>query len=365
MRGTSVMCAPDRIERPTASASSWITVSTICSGRLVQAGVDHLHARVAQGAGDDLGAAIVAVQAGLRDDDTDRAVHRGESTERSRVRGQSLGLGRRERDEHASAAARSSGSGARRPLGDEQPREPALHRRRCLAAARTRMLGARPDDHVVELVLAGAAACGSSATATRSTYSPALDRSRLAQELVVELRPAAQRGRLEPRPERSIARAVLRVGANAATGSSRRVPHSLEDASRAGHPTASPRRRLADSRLAGNAPPTCERRDPSISVLSRSKSASHSRGRRPASPGTRPTRPAGHRRSRPRRVGAGALDQVRHHVLVDGRGADRSASAASTAAWLRSPRTACTAPPGAARPRAEAQDLESARRRPR
>src|SRR5580765_3481569 len=32
MRGTSVMCAPDRIEIPTASASSWIAVSTICSG---------------------------------------------------------------------------------------------------------------------------------------------------------------------------------------------------------------------------------------------------------------------------------------------------------------------------------------------
>src|SRR5262249_44632634 len=32
MRGTSVMCAPERIEIPTASASSWIAVSTICSG---------------------------------------------------------------------------------------------------------------------------------------------------------------------------------------------------------------------------------------------------------------------------------------------------------------------------------------------
>ena len=32
IRGTSVMCAPDRIDSPTASASSWITVSTICSG---------------------------------------------------------------------------------------------------------------------------------------------------------------------------------------------------------------------------------------------------------------------------------------------------------------------------------------------
>ena len=30
--GTSVMCAPERIERPTASASSWITVAAICSG---------------------------------------------------------------------------------------------------------------------------------------------------------------------------------------------------------------------------------------------------------------------------------------------------------------------------------------------
>jgi uncharacterized membrane protein len=30
--GTSVMCAPERIETPTASASSWIAVSTICSG---------------------------------------------------------------------------------------------------------------------------------------------------------------------------------------------------------------------------------------------------------------------------------------------------------------------------------------------
>src|SRR6266511_800377 len=32
MRGTSVMWAPERIEIPTASASSWIAVSTICSG---------------------------------------------------------------------------------------------------------------------------------------------------------------------------------------------------------------------------------------------------------------------------------------------------------------------------------------------
>ena len=68
------MCAPERIERPTASASSWITVSTICSGRLVQPGVDDLHAGVAQRAGDDLGAAVVAVEAGLGDDDADLAL---------------------------------------------------------------------------------------------------------------------------------------------------------------------------------------------------------------------------------------------------------------------------------------------------
>ena len=32
MRGTSVMCAPERMEMPIASASSCTTVSTICSG---------------------------------------------------------------------------------------------------------------------------------------------------------------------------------------------------------------------------------------------------------------------------------------------------------------------------------------------
>ena len=32
IRGNSVMWAPDRIDRPTASASSWMTVAAICSG---------------------------------------------------------------------------------------------------------------------------------------------------------------------------------------------------------------------------------------------------------------------------------------------------------------------------------------------
>ena len=63
------MCAPERTDRPTASASSWMAVSTICSGRLVQAGVDDLHAGVAQRPGDHLRAPVVPVQAGLGDDD--------------------------------------------------------------------------------------------------------------------------------------------------------------------------------------------------------------------------------------------------------------------------------------------------------
>ena len=40
-------------------------------GRLPQARVDHLHAGVAQRARDHLGAAIVAIEARLRDDDAD------------------------------------------------------------------------------------------------------------------------------------------------------------------------------------------------------------------------------------------------------------------------------------------------------
>ena len=40
---------------------------------LPKAGVDHLHARITQGAGDDLGPAIVAVETRLGDDDSDFA----------------------------------------------------------------------------------------------------------------------------------------------------------------------------------------------------------------------------------------------------------------------------------------------------
>ena len=45
-------------------------------GRLVQPGVDHLHAGVAQRGGHHLGAAVVAVEAGLGDQDADRAGQR-------------------------------------------------------------------------------------------------------------------------------------------------------------------------------------------------------------------------------------------------------------------------------------------------
>src|SRR5690606_34804353 len=40
-------------------------------GRLADAGVDHLAATVAQGAGDDLGTAIMAIEARLRDENAD------------------------------------------------------------------------------------------------------------------------------------------------------------------------------------------------------------------------------------------------------------------------------------------------------
>jgi hypothetical protein len=47
------------------STSSSRAMRAICSGRLAQAGVDDLEAGVHHGAGDDLGALVVAVEAGL------------------------------------------------------------------------------------------------------------------------------------------------------------------------------------------------------------------------------------------------------------------------------------------------------------
>ncbi len=44
-------------------------------GRLVETGVDHLEAAVAQGAGDDLGPTIVAVEPGLGNDNPVGTLH--------------------------------------------------------------------------------------------------------------------------------------------------------------------------------------------------------------------------------------------------------------------------------------------------
>ena len=74
-RRKRVMCAPESTDSPIASASSWIAVSTICSGRLVQPGVDDLHAGVAQRAGDHLGTPVMAVQPGLGHHDPDPCLH--------------------------------------------------------------------------------------------------------------------------------------------------------------------------------------------------------------------------------------------------------------------------------------------------
>ena len=43
----------------------------------MEARVDHLHARVTKRAGDDLGAAVVAVEAGLRDNHAYLPLHMG------------------------------------------------------------------------------------------------------------------------------------------------------------------------------------------------------------------------------------------------------------------------------------------------
>ena len=53
------------------SASSCSAADDDLLRRLAQAGVDHLHAGVAQRAGDDLGAAVVAVEPRLGNDDSE------------------------------------------------------------------------------------------------------------------------------------------------------------------------------------------------------------------------------------------------------------------------------------------------------
>ena len=71
------MWAPDRIDSPTTSTSSWSAAVAIISGVWRRPGVDDLEALVAEAAGEDLGAAVVAVEAGLGDEHLDRSVGHG------------------------------------------------------------------------------------------------------------------------------------------------------------------------------------------------------------------------------------------------------------------------------------------------
>ena len=70
-RGQMCMCAPERIDRPIDVGVLLERSGDDLLGRLAQARVDDLHAGVAQRARDHLGAAIVPVEAGLGDDDSD------------------------------------------------------------------------------------------------------------------------------------------------------------------------------------------------------------------------------------------------------------------------------------------------------
>ena len=63
------MWAPDRHDSPTASTSSWMRGRGDLLGGLVEARVDDLHPGVSQRPGDDLDAAVVAVEAGFGDED--------------------------------------------------------------------------------------------------------------------------------------------------------------------------------------------------------------------------------------------------------------------------------------------------------
>ena len=79
--GTSSRCEPDRIDRPITSGSSSRADAAICSSGEADAGVDDLHAGVAGGDGDLLGAVGVAVEAGLGDEQLRRPA--GASSARS------------------------------------------------------------------------------------------------------------------------------------------------------------------------------------------------------------------------------------------------------------------------------------------
>ncbi len=68
------LCAPDKMLRPMTSTSSCNDAFDDHFGSLAQAGVDDFHSGVAQCARDDLGAAIMAVEAGLGDEYANLAV---------------------------------------------------------------------------------------------------------------------------------------------------------------------------------------------------------------------------------------------------------------------------------------------------
>ena len=118
MRGTSVMCAPGQDRDPDRVGVLLEHRGDDLLRRLVQAGVDHLHARVAQRPRDDLCSPVVPIQARLGDDDTDGPTHSGASvsaltprgvrTPRARVRSLVIGVEAVldvRRDEHDRARA--------------------------------------------------------------------------------------------------------------------------------------------------------------------------------------------------------------------------------------------------------------------
>ena len=77
IRGSSVMCAPDRIDSPTTSTSSWSAAVDDHLGRLAKAGVDDLEPLVTEAARQHLRAAVVPVEPGLGDEHLERSVGHG------------------------------------------------------------------------------------------------------------------------------------------------------------------------------------------------------------------------------------------------------------------------------------------------
>ena len=70
-RGSSVLCAPLKMLKPDRVHIFLHSGFGDHLGCLAQAGIDHFHAGVAQRARDDFGAAVVTVQAGFCNEDTD------------------------------------------------------------------------------------------------------------------------------------------------------------------------------------------------------------------------------------------------------------------------------------------------------